>query len=76
MGVSIAYLPKLYLRCYYRGVSVVSKLKDRIFNAKNRKSGEMENRLFETYKNSVLTHVNHMFPTAYDIAMATMFAYL
>ena len=35
----------------------------------------MTNILFETYKNTVMTHDKHIFQTAYDMAMATMCAY-
>ena len=31
----------------------------------------MTNSLFETYKNTVITHVNHMFQTASDMQMET-----
>ena len=35
----------------------------------------MVNRLFKTYKNSVMPHVNHMFQIASDISVSTMCAY-
>ena len=35
-------------------------LKDRIHNAKNRRSGELSSRLFETYKNAVRPHGYHI----------------
>ena len=35
----------------------------------------MANRLFETYKNSIMPHVKHMFQTASDMYMEKMCAY-
>ena len=44
-------------------------------NAQKRRYGEMENSLFETYTNTVMKHVNHMFQTAADMEMAKMCTY-
>ena len=52
------------------------KLKDQICNLQNRRSGEMANRLFETYKNYVMPHGNHMFQTESGMSMETMCKYL
>ena len=35
----------------------------------------MANRIFETYKNSAMTHGQHRYQTAYDMDMAEMCAY-
>ena len=51
------------------------KLQDQICNAQNKKSGEMANRIFETYTNSVIPHGKHMFKTASNMDIATMCAY-
>ena len=51
------------------------KLKDKIYNAQNRRSGEIYNHLFNTYKNYVMPHGNNMFQTEYGMVMATMCAY-
>ena len=51
------------------------KLKDQICNAQNIGSGEITNCSLETYKNTVMPHVNNMFQTYYDMAMAIMCAY-
>ena len=44
-------------------------------NVQNRRSGEKPNRLFETYKNSVIPHGFHIYATESDMAMTTIFAY-
>ena len=54
---------------------LLQKLKDQTCNAKNRRSGEMANPIFEIYKKYVMSHGKHMFKTQYDIDMATMCAY-
>ena len=47
----------------------VFKIKYQIYNEQNRISGKMANSLSEKYKNSAMPHVDHIFQTAYDIAM-------
>ena len=44
-------------------------------NSQNRRSGKKPNRLFDTYKNSVMPHGSHIYATAAGMAMATMCAY-
>ena len=44
-------------------------------NAQSRRSGETDNFLFETNKNSVMPHGRHIHTTADDMAMTTIFAY-
>ena len=51
------------------------KLNDPSKNSQNIRSGENSNRLFETYKKSVMPHGHHIYATAADMAMATMCAY-
>ena len=59
---SVAYLPKTCIHLYYHCVRVFGKTrKDKIYNAQNRRSIEISNRLFETYKNNVTPHGKHMF---------------
>ena len=53
----------------------LNKLKDLSQNIQNRRSGEMSNRLFETYKNSVMPHGHHIYETASDMFMETICAY-
>ena len=48
---------------------------DQSCNAQNRRSGEIANRLFDTYQNSVMPHGKHIFNTASDMDMATMCTY-
>ena len=52
------------LSCYER----LKKIKHQILHTQNRRSGEIANQQFETYKKS-------MFKTAYDMSMAKMRAY-
>ena len=44
-------------------------------NAQNRRSGEMDSHIFETYKNYVMPHDFNIHQTAYEMAMDTMWAY-
>ena len=74
MGVSVVYLPKSCINHYYHGVSFL-KIIDQCCNTQNRRSGEMTNFLFDTYKNSAIPYGNHMFQTASDMAVAKMCAY-
>ena len=53
----------------------LEKLKNQIYNAQNRRSGEMENSLLETYTNSVMPHGKHIFNTASAMDMATICEY-
>ena len=46
-----------------------------LHNEQNRRSSEMYNCIFETYKNSAMPHGFHNNQTAYEIAIATMCAY-
>ena len=52
------------------------KLKDISQNSQNRRSGEKENCIYETYKNTVMPHGHHIYAKAYDMARATMCANL
>ena len=51
------------------------ELKNLSKNAQNRRSGEKSNRLFETYKNSVMPHGCHIYETAADTTMAKICTY-
>ena len=53
----------------------LSKINDISQNAQNTRSGEMDNHLFETYKNSMTPHGRHIYATAAAMAMDTMCAY-
>ena len=52
----------------------LKKLKYLSQNAQNRRSGEKENCIYETYKNKVMTHGRHIYAKAYDMARATICA--
>ena len=51
------------------------KLNNLSQNSQNRRSGEKANRLFVTYKNSMMPHRRHIYATSDDMAMATICAY-
>ena len=55
--------------------SYLRKLNDLSKNSQNRRSGEKDNSLFETYKNSVMPHGRYIYAAADGIDMATMCAY-
>ena len=50
------------------------KLKHRSQNAQKRRSGE-KNRIYETYKNTVMPHERHIYAKAYDMSKSTMCEY-
>ena len=50
----------------------LKKLKDLSQNAHSRRSGGKENRIYETYKNTVMPHGRHIYAKAYEMAKATM----
>ena len=53
----------------------LKKIKDLRQNAQNRSSEEKENRVYETYKNTVKPHGSHIYSKAYDTARETICAY-
>ena len=53
----------------------LKKLKYQIQNVQNRRFGEMANRLFETYKNYVMSYGCNIYQTAYEMFMAKICAY-
>ena len=55
--------------CYFR------KLNNLSHYSQNRRSGKNSNRLFETYKNSIMPYGHHIYATAVYMEMATMFTY-
>ena len=70
ISTKIIHLSLLSWRdCYFK------KLKDVSQNAQNRRSGEKENRIYETYKNTVMPHGRHVYAKSYDMAKATMCVY-
>ena len=71
----VVYLLRSCICHYYHGMSIIYKLKNKSCNKQNRRSGEISNLLFDTYKSSVKTHGKHILKTAYDMDMATMRAY-
>ena len=56
-------------------VLLFKKIKYQSHNALNIRSVKMANPIFETYKQSVMSHDFHSYQTAYDMAMAIMCAY-
>ena len=53
----------------------LKKLKDKSQNDQSRRSGEKENQIYETYKNTVMPHGLHIYAKVYDMENATMCAY-
>ena len=49
--------------------------KDRIQNAQSRRSGEKVNIIYETYKNTVMSHGRHIYAKASDMENTRMCAY-
>ena len=50
----------------------VKKIKHQSQNAQNRRSGEKENSIYETYKNIVMTHRRHIYAKVSDIVKISM----
>ena len=50
----------------------LKKLKDKIQNDQNIRSGEKSHHIYETYKSAVMPHGNHIYAKASDTAKATM----
>ena len=74
MVVGVAYMLKIIHSSLLTWRDIHMKhLKDRSHNAQNRKSGEISSHIFETYNISIQPHVCHIYNTATDIAMATIF---
>ena len=73
MGVE--YLPTLFVNFYYHVSIVTKKIKDQIYNTKNRSSIEMSNSIFDHYKNSAMPHGRHSYKTEYGMSVATTCAY-
>ena len=53
----------------------LKKLKDQSQNDQNRRSGGVSNCIYETYKNTVISHGRHIYPKESDMAKAKMCAY-
>ena len=53
----------------------LKKFKYQNQNAQNRRSGEKSNHIYETYKNTVMTHGRHIYAKTSDMAHATMCTY-
>ena len=53
----------------------LKKIKDKIQNDPNRKSGEKAHHIYETYKNIVMPHGHHIYDKVSDMVNATMCKY-
>ena len=53
----------------------LNKLKYQRQNEQNIRYGEINNRLFDTYKNSVISYVCHIYQTSYAMAMSKICEY-
>ena len=56
-------------------LDLFEKLKYQSCNTQNRRSYELENIIFDTYKNSVMPHGKNIVKTESDTNMATVCAY-
>ena len=63
------------VRHYCHGDIVIKKINDDSQNYQNRRSGVKENRIYETYKNTVMPHGRHIYDKSYNTAKATICAY-
>ena len=68
-------MSKAYIHCYYHGVKVFEKLKNKIFNAQKIKSVETASNLFETCKKNDMPYGKVMFQTVSFTEMSTMCSY-
>ena len=76
MVANVANLPKLYIRHYRHGV--ISIFKNLWILAKILKTeglGKNQNRIYETYKNTVMPHGHNIYAIEYHMDKATMCAY-
>ena len=53
----------------------MKKLKDKSQNGQIRSSGEKTHHVYETYKNTVMSHERHIYAKASDMAKAEMCTY-
>ena len=53
----------------------LKRLKDKIQNDQNRRSGERENHIYKKYKNIVIPHGRHIYYKEFDMAKDTICAY-
>ena len=53
----------------------LKKIRDKIQNAQSRRSDEKAHHIYETYKNTVMTHGRHIYAKASDMAKAKMWTY-
>ena len=55
--------------------SYLKKIKDKIQNAQNIRSGEKSHHIYETYKNTVMPHGRNIYAKSADMAQATLCTY-
>ena len=70
--ISAKIIHSLLLSWRYR---YLEKLKDQSKNSQNRRSRGKANRIYETYKNTVMPHGCHIYAKASDMAKSKMCAY-
>ena len=70
--MNVAYLSKLFINYYYHGVIVIKKNQGYQPKFSNRRSGKKANRIYETYKNTVMPHGHRIYAQSYDVAKAKM----
>ena len=70
ISAKIMHSPLLSWRDRY-----LKKLKDKSLNDQNKRTGEKLNRIYETYKNTVVPHGRHIYSKASDMEKAAMCTY-
>ena len=73
--MNVVYLPKLYIPHYFHGVISIYKIKYQRQNAQNIRSGEKLNSVYETCKNTAMTHGCHTYAKASYMKKATVCTY-
>ena len=76
MVANVSYLTKVYINHYCHGEIIIKKkLKDISKNSQKRRSGGKSNRIYETYKNTVMPHGCHIYAKVSDMAKSKMYEY-
>ena len=74
MVANVTYLLKLYIYNYCHGEIVIKKTQGYQPKLSKHKVWGKSNRIYETYKNTVMPHGRHIYAKAYSMAKATMCA--
>ena len=72
--VNVAYLTKVFIRHYYHGAIIIFKAQVSQPKYSKQKVWRKSNPIYETYKNTFMPHVRHIYAISYDTGEATMCA--